>query len=137
MKFQVKDLKTKGVYSEDGVKNYMITTPSKDVYMAVRDGSGYTIGDDGVRRTLKACKEIVASDSVVFFADAEKAPEDAGVDNTWQCVDPCALLILISTSGANMPEIKRTCDAHGWLTPDGDFDVVAAKENLEKWGIKG
>ena len=136
MRFKIEDLKTKGVLDENGDKNYIITTPSKDSYVAVKSGQKYLIGDDGVSRTLKACKQMVADDAVVFFADAEKAPEAPEGDGIWQCCDPCALLILVSTSGANMQEIKKTCDAHGWLTPDGDLDVVAAKENFEKWGIK-
>ena len=127
------DVKTKGVFDEEGIKNFAITNvDTGETFIALRTGSRFTIGDDGVSRTLSECKRLVANDAVVFFADAEKATE--GPENgTWDCVDPNALLILISTTGADMPEIKRTLDAHGWLLPNGEFDVEQAGQNFEKW----
>ena len=130
------DVKTKGVFDEEGIKNFAITNvDTGETFIALRTGSRFTIGDDGVARTLSECKQLVADDAVVFFADAEKASEEPR-GGTWDCVDPCALLILISTTGADMPEIKRTLDAHGWLLPNGEFDVEQAGENFKKWSKK-
>ena len=127
------EVKTKGVFDEEGIKNFAITNlDTGETFIALRTGSKFTIGDDGVARTLSECKQLVADDTVVFFADAEKGTEGTG-NGTWDCVDPNALLILISTTGADMPEIKRTLDAHGWLLPNGEFDVEQAGQNFEKW----
>ena len=130
------EVKTRGVFDEEGIKNFAITNlDTGETFIALRTGSRFTIGDDGVSRTLSECKRLVADDAVVFFADAEKASEEPR-GGTWDCVDPCALLILISTTGADMPEIKRTLDAHGWLLPSGEFDVEQAGENFKKWSKK-
>ena len=90
-------------------------------------------------------KQLVSEDKVVHFADRctkvvpDNEPEDR--QGTWNCVDPCALLIMLQagvTVGhgddcVSPDEIKRTLDAHGWLTPEGLTDVVQADENYEKW----
>ena len=131
------DVKTKGVFDEEGIKNFAITNvDTGETFIALRTGSRFTIGDDGVARTLSECKRLVANDAVVFFADATEPSGPPESDGTWGCVDPCALLILISTTGADMPEIKRTLDAHGWLLPNGEFDVEQAGENFKKWSKK-
>ena len=136
MKFKTSELKVKGVLDETGVKNFIIRTPLGDEFVALRVGKKFTIGDDDAKRTLSECKQVVADDRVVFFADAEKGPEAPEQGETWQCCDPCALLILMSHSGVDFPEVKRTLDAYGWLLPDGSVDVKAASANLEQWGIK-
>ena len=124
--------KTQGVIDENGVKNFIITDSDGDTYVALRQKDGkFTVGDDGIHRTLKQCKEVIVNDSVVYFADNKKEEDCAG---TWDCVDPCALLIMLQAGvDVNPEEIKRTLDAHGWLTPDGLTDVVQAEDNLEKW----
>ncbi|MGI9459464.1 MAG: hypothetical protein ACR2NF_05650, partial [Pirellulales bacterium] len=116
------------------VKHFEITDSSGDVYIAMRQPNGkFTIGDDGVSRTLKQCKEAVVNDAVVFFADATEAPETAEGGDTWSCVDPCALLIKFATTVSHHPEIRRTLDALGWMTTDGVPDFEAADENFKKW----
>ena len=129
MKFKLSDLKTTGVEDERGVKNFMITTPLGDRYIAIREGSGFTIGDDATRRTLKQCKELVANDAVVYFADAEKAPE---VPQTWDHVDPCALLVLLECPRSISEEVHRTLDANGWIKPDGTQDIELARKTFEQ-----
>jgi len=130
VKYDINDLKTMGVFDENGEKNYEIRTPCGDRYIALKEGQKYLIGDDGIKRTLKGCKQLVADDAVIFFADATEAPEVPEVDGTWACVDPCALLIIFN---ATSPEVDRTLDAHGWIKPDGDRDDEAANDNFEKW----
>lgn len=135
MNCDIKDLKTTGVLDESGVKNFFIETPEGLSFCAMRQPNGkFTIGDDGVSRTLKQCKEAVANDAVVFFADATEAPEAPEGGDAWSCVAPCALLIIVAAGGTVSPaEIDRTLDAHGWLKPDGQHDALQARENLEKW----
>ncbi len=138
MKCDIKDLKTTGVLDESGIKNFLIKTPDGLSFCAMRQSNNrFTIGDDGVSRTLKQCKEAVANDAVVFFADATEASGATEGGDTWRCVDPNALLIIVAAGGTVSPaEIDRTLDAHGWLKPDGQHDVVQARENLEKWRSK-
>lgn len=142
MKCDIKDLKVKGVLDESGVKNFLIETPDSGSYFAMRQPNGkFTVGDDGVSRTLKQCKEVVANDAVVFFADATEPSGPPQRDETWDCVHPCAMLAMIyagvgvgSDSECISPhEIRRTLDAYGWIDSDGLIDVVAADENYEKW----
>lgn len=133
MKCEVKDLKVKGVLDESGVKNFLIETPDSGSYFAMRQPNGkFTVGDDGVSRTLKQCKEVVANDAVVFFADATEPSGPPQRDETWGCVDPCALLILKSDELADQ-EVLRTLDAYGWLLPSGEPDIEQARDNLSKW----
>lgn len=129
-------VKTKGILDENNVKHFEITDSSGDVYIALRQPNGkFTIGDDGVSRTLKQCKDAVVNDAVVYFADATEAAEAAEGGDTWSCVDPCALLIILAAGGTVDPaEIDKTLDAHGWLKPDGQHDALQARENLERWG---
>ncbi len=135
MNCDIKDLKTKGVMDESGVKNFFIETPEGLSYCALRQPNGkFTIGDDGLSRTLKQCKEAVANDAVVYFADATEAPEAPECGDTWNCVDANALLIILAAGGTVDPaEIDRTLDAHGWLKPDGQRDALQARENYSKW----
>ena len=135
MNCDIKDLKTNGVLDEDGVKNFLIETPEGLSYCAIRQPNGrFTIGDDGVSRTLKQCKEAVANDAVVYFADATEAPEAPEGGDTWTCVDANALLIILAAGGTVDPaEIDRTLDANGWLKPDGQHDALQARENYSRW----
>ena len=128
-------VKTKGILDENGVKHFQLTDSSGDIYIAMRQPNGrFTIGDDGVSRTLKQCKDAVVNDAVVFFADATEAPESPKGGDTWSCVDPCALLIILAAGGTVDPaEIDKTLDAHGWLKPDGQHDALQAMENYCKW----
>ncbi len=123
------NVKTKGVVDENGIKNFMLTnTDTGEVHVAMRDGQKFILGE--FRGTLAQCKQLVAASKVVHFADAqpERAPE-----GTWDHVDANALLILRGSSDVTEAEIRRTLDANGWLTPEGEPDVVAARENFSKW----
>jgi hypothetical protein len=135
MKCDIKDLKTTGVLDESGIKNFLINTPDGMSFCAMRQPNGkFTIGDDCVSRTLRQCKEAVANDAVVFFADATEPSGASEGGDTWRCVDPNALLIIVAAGGTVSPaEIDRTLDANGWLKPDGQHDALQARENLEKW----
>ena len=125
------NVKVKGVLDETGIKNFIITnTDTGETHVALRDGQKFVVGE--FRGTLAQCKQLVAASKVVHFADAQPEPEEK--QDTWGCVAPCALLIMLQAGvDVDPDEIKRTLDAHGWLTPDGLTDVVQAEENLEKW----
>lgn len=123
------NVKVKGVLDENGIKNFMITnTDTGEVHVALRDGQKFILGE--FRGTLAQCKQLVSVSEVVHFADAPPEPESN--HSTWDCVHPCALLILHAGS-VDDPEVKRTLDAFGWLLPDGKLDIEQAEENLEKW----
>jgi hypothetical protein len=125
----VKNVKVKGVVDDTGVKNFMITnTDTGEVHVAMRSGQKFEVGE--FRGTLAQCKAMVGANKVVHFADAP--PEPDSNHSAWDCVHPCALLILHAGS-VDDPEIKRTLDAFGWLLPDGRLDIEQAEENLEKW----
>ena len=135
MNCNIKDLKTTGVLDESGIKNFLIKTPDGLSFCAMRQSNNrFTIGDDGVSRTLKQCKEAVANDAVVFFADATEAPEAPEGGDTWRCVEPNALLIMLQAGVEVDPsEIKRTLDAHGGITPEGLTDVERAESKIKRW----
>lgn len=143
------NIKVKGVEDESGRKNYIITNTddgSEHVAIKRESGSKYDIGEHNCL-TLRQCKQLVSDNRVKHFADrCTKIVQDNIVDDlagalsdktdkTWDCCDPCALLILHAGS-VDDPEVKRTLDAYGWLLPDGTLDVEQAEENLEKWGLR-
>lgn len=142
MKCEFNELKVKGVFDEFNVKNYIIRTPDNVSYVALRLPNGkYRIGDDGVNRTLKECKALVADDAVEFFADkCTKVAPDNQEKGTWSCVNPCALLIKMINEmhfeyveGDLFPEIERTLEAYGWKTPEGDHDIDLANTDYNTW----
>ena len=138
------NIKVKGVIDESGTKNYIITnTDDGSEHVAIKrvTGSKYDIGEHTCL-TLRQCKVLVSEDRVRHFADsvddiADKLVEGLFEDEperrpeTWQCVDPCALLILLADT--TDPEVRRTLDAYGWITQDGEPDSEQANENYEKW----
>ncbi len=145
MKCDVSDLKVKGITDECGIKNFEIRTPSGEIFIALREGKKYTIGDDPTKRTLRECKLAVANDTVVFFADrctkvvpdAEVGEDPISNHSAWDCVHPCALLIKLSvTKFKYEDEIKRTLDAFGWIKPDGTPDFEHADSDYEQWRKK-
>ena len=126
----MKNIKVKGVADENGVTNFMITnTDTGETHIALRNGRLFEVGE--FRGTLKQCKELVAASKVVHFADAPPEPESN--HSSWDCVHPCALLILIAECDVDIKEIHRTLDAFGWITPEGKRDIKGAEENYEKW----
>ena len=131
------NIKVKGVIDESGNKNYIITnTDDGSEHVAIKrvTGSKYDIGEHSCL-TLRQCKVLVSEDRVRHFADSvSDEPTEVEEDRrpeTWACVDPCALLIL--RADTTDPEVRRTLDAYGWITPDGELDDEQANENYEKW----
>ena len=127
----MKNVKVKGIQDESNIKHFQITnTDTGEVHIAVRDGQKFVLGE--FRGTLAQCKSLVAASKVVHFADAPPEPESN--HSSWDCVHPCALLILLAAGGDVSPdEIDRTLDSFGWLRPEGEHDALGARENYEKW----
>ena len=135
------NIKVKGVSDESGRKNYIITNTddgSEHVAIKRESGSKYDIGEHTCL-TLRQCKVLVSEDRVRHFADrctkivpdSEVADEPERKPETWDCCDPCALLILLADT--TDPEVRRTLDAYGWVTQDGELDDEQANDNYEKW----
>ena len=131
------NIKVKGVIDEAGNKNYIITnTDDGSEHVAIKraTGSKYDIGEHSCL-TLRQCKVLVSENRVRHFADSSyddraEVEEDLRPE-TWACCDPCALLILLADT--TDPEVRRTLDAYGWITQDGELDSEQANENYEKW----
>jgi len=134
------NIKVKGVSDESGRKNYIITNTddgSEHVAIKRESGSKYDIGEHSCL-TLRQCKVLVSENRVRHFADShEEVSVDTAEDEperkpeTWSCVDPCALLILLADT--TDPEVRRTLDAYGWITQDGELDDEQANDNYERW----
>ena len=134
------NIKVKGVSDESGRKNYIITnTDDGSSHVAIKreSGSKYDIGEHTCL-TLRQCKVLVSENRVRHFADSREEVAAAAVEDkperkpeTWSCVDPCALLILLADT--TDPEVRRTLDAYGWITQDGELDDEQANDNYEKW----
>ena len=135
------NIKVKGVSDESGRKNYIITNTddgSEHVAIKRESGSKYDIGEHTCL-TLRQCKVLVSENRVKHFADrctkiapdSEVADEPERKPETWSCVDPCALLLLLADT--TDPEVRSTLDAYGWITQDGELDDEQANDNYEKW----
>ena len=112
------NIKVKGVTDESGTKNYIITnTDDGSEHIAIKrvTGSKYDIGEHSCL-TLRQCKVLVSEDRVRHFADSVEEIAGKLVDGllgdegdrkpeTWQCCDPCALLILFAHHID--PEVRR------------------------------
>jgi len=134
------NIKVKGVTDEGGRKNYIIkNTDDCSEHIAIKreSGSKYDIGEHSCL-TLRQCKVLVSENRVQHFADSREDAATAPADDTlerkpetWSCVDPCALLVLLADT--TDPEVRRTLDAYGWITQDGELDDEQANDNYEKW----
>jgi len=134
------NIKVKGVTDEGGRKNYIIkNTDDGSEHIAIKreSGSKYDIGEHTCL-TLRQCKVLVSENRVRHFADSREEVAVEAVEDkperkpeTWSCVDPCALLILLADT--TDPEVRRTLDAYGWITQDGELDDEQANDNYEKW----
>lgn len=133
MSNSIKGLKVKGVLDENGIKNFLITNPSTgESHVALRHGQfSFTLGE--FTGTLKQCKQLVADDKVVHFADATEAPEAPEVDGLWDHVDPCALLCLFEIPAHISPLVHEALDANGWVKPDGSRDVELANKTVQDY----
>lgn len=111
-------------------KAYRITTSEGDSYDCTPSGSaGYELLGTAYR-SLKECKKDIEG-GLVADNTGEPAIDVETAGKTWDCVDPCAILITIAPPILGC-ELIRTLDAHGWLTPEGLPDRAAAAKEFER-----
>jgi hypothetical protein len=129
-------MKVTGIPRDDGAKDYSIKHNGTN-YKAVRSGSLFLC--NGMKGTLKEIKEHIASGSMT-----EDEPETESVQvlepGLWDCVHPCALLVLITDalrSGEDVPdqvfrEVSVTLDKYGWGR-DISEDLIRADREMSNF----
>lgn len=63
-------------------------------------------------------------------SDQSQSPEPA---DTWDCIDPCALLILKFPFQLNDDEIKETLFKFGWTDESGNPDTQRAMRERDRY----
>ena len=55
--------------------------------------------------------------------------EDDPLPGTWDCVDPCAMLIVLADSDdLKCADVRETLEAYGWIDPEtGKVDTARAE----------
>ena len=126
-------MKTIGIKRADGLKNYRILHDGHE-WIARRHGSYFEC--NGSRGSVKDIKAAILDGSIprdlslteevaLSIEDDHKDEHKHEPLGVWDCVDPCALLILL---GGSLDEamikasIAKTLDAHGYLLADGTPD---------------
>lgn len=137
-------LKTVGVERPDGNKDFDIYLMDGTVVRAVRNAGMFQVGD--VVDTLKSLKILVMEG--LRWADFDPLnPEHAGQAGdcgdaaaepaklgTWDCIDPCALLVEDYRHKSLDPSLRRTLDCHGWIDPEtGEPDYDRAIKEIERF----
>jgi hypothetical protein len=118
-------MKATRIKREDGKNNYLITMPDKSEHLCEPvEGSTKWTMDGETYDSVKACKAALSGE----VSDGPK-PSGGAVKGTWDCTDPCALVIL--RTPVDDPATIETLDAHGWLV-DGEPDYERAKREIER-----
>ena len=122
-------------------KSYIIHTTCGTKFYAEADGSqGYIC--NGVKyKSVKDIKAAIADGSISNEGDDEgddEAPAEIstaeGVD-TWDCVHPCALLVVLQNTflqGCHEKQVLKTLDNYGWLDEQGKPDIARAKREVSR-----
>ncbi len=133
------NVKTVGVLDESGTKNYLITNKDTgEAHTALAVGSGkFCVGMH--KGSLKSCKELVSSGSVIYSWDKQPTSDDENEDGitrpgTFECLDPCAALIL--WGDCKNKHVLEILDCSGWLDRTGEIMVGEAELALEEWETK-
>lgn len=140
-------LQAVGMHDSDGKKiGYRIHHEGK-VYEAFRTPDE-RFECEGFVGTLKQVKQNIEAGGLDHFADkpqtqqetTQHSPQEVINSKTWDCVPPCALLIIAMAANecgalpeGMQAEIQRSLDAYGWITPEGKWDVQQAQETFETW----
>jgi hypothetical protein len=135
----MKVTKTRGFAVEGKTrKGYAIHTDSGDVIKANPCGSqGYMTFGGAFYSTLRSLKDAIEAGEL---NEADEPTESSTLDgaDTWDCMHPCALLILMEETYFYLENKLETLDAYGWLDCMGRPDIARAEreskrvENLKK-----
>jgi len=102
------NVKTKGVFDENGVKNFMITNKDTgECHVALRTGSKFSLG--GFTGTLAECKEIVSAGRVCCDADDEPTVDFSGRDLLTPAASPQVLLAKV-VAASNVLDVVTGVD---------------------------
>ena len=131
------------VNPETGLKDFEISREDGYCVLARRAGTSSKFSVfDMIPTTRDQCKEIVADWDFDAESDDSNSPctdSPCSGRGTWDCVDPCALLIRIAGTRLSHPrsdvdsEIIRTLESFGWMKPDATPDFEEADKNFKKW----
>lgn len=132
-------LKTVGVDRPDGNKDFDIYLMNGEVVRAIRNAGKFQVGD--MVDTLKQIKILVMEglrweeghDPITAGDPGDAAAEPAKL-GTWDCVDPCALLVEDYRHKQIDPTLRRTLDCYGWIDPEtGEPDYGRAIKEIERF----
>ena len=128
--------KTVGLPYKDGErKGYTIHTECGEAFIAAPLGAtGWQCGGKKFK-TLSAVKDSVSNGDLCEDNRTEEPTEVSTVDgaDTWDCVHPCAMLILSIDPKWPTPEnYMTTLDAYGWLDVIGRPDVARAEREIKR-----
>ena len=127
----MKNVKVKGVFDQDGVKNYEIkNTDTGEIHIALRVGQKYELGQ--FVGTLGDCKKLVSECKVVHFADKNEEVEPPRI-GPWDNLNPAAALVLWADKN---PHVERILDNMGACDENGQPDLEWAKDELKRWEAK-
>lgn len=118
-------------------KAYRVTTSEGDIYDCTPSGSaGYQVLGKHYP-AIKQIKSIILSGGIVLKTQDEVIDLERNELGTWDCVDPCALLILNvphdhGLHGSISPQLIQTLDAYGWLDEEGRPDVKRAEKEITR-----
>jgi len=107
---------------------YTITHDTR-TYKATREGGMFLC--NGILGTMREIKDRIAAGGFPT-PSANAVPQDSPTPDCWDCLDPCALLVL------RMPNLKlnhhamRTLDCYGWIDVHGNIDTERADRLLRK-----
>ena len=129
-------MKVTGIARDDGGKDYLISH-NDEQHKATKNGSLFSC--NGVTDTLKAIKQMIELGEFPQTVDSQPVQvtddePDLGV-GLWDCVHPCALLVLTVGDRGIDDEMRRhfisTLNNYGWLLECGSPDYERAMRDYQ------
>ena len=100
-------------------------------YRIEHDGQQFVAISQGNGRF--SCEELGMSNRTLSdIKHAATVPPETpeAIPSTWDCIDPCALLIVL---GESSEEVRQTLDCHGWLDSLGNPDAARAEREIDRF----
>jgi hypothetical protein len=129
-------MKTTGILRDDGGKDYLISHNGEQ-HKATKSGSLFSC--NGVTDTLRTIKQMIESGAMPPTVDSQsvQVPDhepDLGT-GLWDCVHPCALLVLTVGERGIDDEMRKhfvsTLNNYGWLLECGSPDYERAMRDYQ------